>query len=181
MQTKSETTFVTVATFMNTFEAELARNELHAAGIHAFLIGQPIAAVDWIRIGTIGGIRLQVPSDEAERTSAILEKVRAAQRARKQRAEAGTNRGHESTRREEIAYRALKAALFGLIFFLFVPFLSAFFEAYAIWLVVEVKESDQRLLPDARRSAIIAAVIGGASILVLAVLLLLQLRGIVHL
>jgi hypothetical protein len=175
----SEASFVTVATFMNTFEAELARNDLESAGLHAFLLGQGIAAIDWIRISTIGGIRLQVPSDEAEQANAILEDARSAERARKQHAKTASANFDEdeprATYREENAYRALRSACLGLLFLLLVPIVSTFLQAYALWLVIKVRRSDQRLSPGARRCAVIAGVAGGASLLFLAVVLLNQL------
>jgi hypothetical protein len=170
----SNATFVTVATFMDTFDAELARNDLQSAGLHAFLLGQPIGAVDWIRISTIGGIRLQVPSDEAERANAILEEVRSAKRARKRKTELDGEPAR--TQREENAYSSLKAAVFGLLFLVFAGYVCVLLEAYAVWLVIKVKRSAEPLSPGARRSAAVAGVIGTVSFILGTILLVIQLR-----
>ncbi|HTU18233.1 MAG TPA: DUF2007 domain-containing protein [Gemmataceae bacterium] len=72
-------TFVTVATFHRSFEAQLAKNLLEEEGIATTLSGEITA--DMLPFGQAGGsdqIVLQVRDDDAQRASGILAAVAAA-------------------------------------------------------------------------------------------------------
>src|SRR5437879_1927091 len=63
---------VTVATLQSATEANLAKNQLEAAGIHAYLSGEE-AAMAWHMAGALGGIKLQVVDDDVEDALNLLE------------------------------------------------------------------------------------------------------------
>jgi hypothetical protein len=66
---------VTVATFADTWEANLALGKLRAEGIEATLADQNIvAAGGGLYTGLAGGIKLQVPAGDEERALAVLPK-----------------------------------------------------------------------------------------------------------
>ena len=63
---------VTVATFPDVPEAELAKERLELEGIPAFVFGENTATIlPYLNSGT-GGIRLQVGADHADRAREIL-------------------------------------------------------------------------------------------------------------
>jgi hypothetical protein len=64
--------FLTIATFWNSDEANLARNRLEAAGIGAFLMGEEAVAMAWLLTNAVSGIKLQVAECDAERAQACL-------------------------------------------------------------------------------------------------------------
>jgi len=62
---------ITVATFGNSVEANLAKHRLETAGIRAFLADADTADVAW---QLIGGIKLQIPEGDEEVALALLER-----------------------------------------------------------------------------------------------------------
>jgi hypothetical protein len=65
---------VTIATFGNTVEANLAKNRLETAGIRAFLADADTADMAWQLTSAIGGIKLQIPEGDEQVALALLEK-----------------------------------------------------------------------------------------------------------
>jgi hypothetical protein len=63
---------VTVAAFLDTAEAELAKERLELEGIEAFVIGAQTAGVMPFLTGPTGGVRLQVSPRDADRAREIL-------------------------------------------------------------------------------------------------------------
>lgn len=63
---------VTVASFLNLVEADLAKSRLEAEGITVFLAGEQAAQAMPYLFGAMGGIRLLVPRAEAEAALRIL-------------------------------------------------------------------------------------------------------------
>jgi Putative prokaryotic signal transducing protein len=64
---------VTVASFADVAEAELARERLDLEGIPAFAIGAQTAGVMPFLAGSSGRVRLQVAPEDVERAKEILE------------------------------------------------------------------------------------------------------------
>jgi hypothetical protein len=62
----------TVATFTNTAEAELAKERLESEGVRAFVLDEQAAGVLPFMGSAMGGIRVQVPTELAERAKEIL-------------------------------------------------------------------------------------------------------------
>jgi hypothetical protein len=63
---------ITVASFPDVAEAELARERLELEGIRAFVIDAQTAGVMPFLTNAIGGIRVQVEPQDAERAKEIL-------------------------------------------------------------------------------------------------------------
>jgi hypothetical protein len=65
---------ITIATFGNAVEANLAKNRLETAGIRAFLADADTVDMAWQLTGAVGGIKLQIPADDEEVALSLLEK-----------------------------------------------------------------------------------------------------------
>ena len=64
---------VTIANFLEPFEAELARIKLEAEGIMCFLAGKNFVATFWLYSNADHGIKLQVNGRDAAKAVEILE------------------------------------------------------------------------------------------------------------
>jgi hypothetical protein len=65
---------VTVASFDQAVKARLAENVLKAAGIPVAVADETIVAMDWLLSNAVGGIKVQVWEEDAERAVAALER-----------------------------------------------------------------------------------------------------------
>jgi hypothetical protein len=68
------TRLVTIATFDQAAQARLAQNALQEAGIQAAVSDEAIVAMDWLLSNAVGGIKVQVREEDAERAVAVLER-----------------------------------------------------------------------------------------------------------
>jgi hypothetical protein len=68
-------TLTTVATFHQAAQAELAMNVLTEAGIQAVVADAEIVAMDWLMANAVGGIKVQVRPEDAERAAEVLERM----------------------------------------------------------------------------------------------------------
>ena len=64
--------FVTVATFDLSTEAHIAMGRLQAEGIDCHLADEHLVQTDWLYSIAVGGIKLQVAPEDAERAVQIL-------------------------------------------------------------------------------------------------------------
>jgi hypothetical protein len=64
---------VTVATFLTPADAELARNALEAAGFHVLAKDISTVYADGLLSPMLGGVRLQVPPEEAQDAAEFLQ------------------------------------------------------------------------------------------------------------
>src|SRR5690349_19261835 len=64
---------VSIRTFWNLLEAELAKGFLEAAGIEAFLFDDNMVRLDWFNANALGGVKLRVDADKVEEANRILE------------------------------------------------------------------------------------------------------------
>ena len=64
---------VTIARFDLTGQAHIAKNALEAAGIKSVLADEQTIAMDWLLSNAIGGIKVQVLEEDAERAVTALE------------------------------------------------------------------------------------------------------------
>ena len=62
----------TIATFDTIIEANIALGRLKAEGIEGFLADENLVQTDMLYSSAVGGIKLQVPSDQAARARRIL-------------------------------------------------------------------------------------------------------------
>jgi hypothetical protein len=63
---------VTIRTCSTLPEAHLLQSFLGGSGIASFLPDENTIQMDWLWSNAIGGVRLQVAEDDAERASALL-------------------------------------------------------------------------------------------------------------
>jgi hypothetical protein len=63
---------VTVASFPDVAEAQLARERLELEGIRAFVVDGQTAGVMPFLTNSTGGVRVQVSSDDVERAKEVL-------------------------------------------------------------------------------------------------------------
>ncbi len=63
---------VTVATFDFLPDAEIARGRLQAEGIDCALADEHLVQTDWLYSIAVGGIKVQVAPEDAERALAVL-------------------------------------------------------------------------------------------------------------
>ena len=66
---------VTLTTYVNTYEAHIAKACLEEAGILVFLQDTETIGLYWHMSNAIGGVKLQVPTKDAERATSILAKA----------------------------------------------------------------------------------------------------------
>jgi hypothetical protein len=160
---------VTVATFWSPVEANLARNRLEAAGMRAFLASEESVRMAWHLTNAFGGVKLEVGDGETEEALAILTEDNTSGPPRSGQPEEALSPPSEVeqpgdpsageaaeaepvlTSREQNADRAFRGAVFGL---LLLPL-----QLYVFWLLLKVFVSDERLGPEERRHAVVAAVI----------------------
>lgn len=154
--------FETVGTYFDQTEAQAALLAIQREGILGTLEGAEIAAMDWLMVNAIGGIRLKVPADQADYAREILESHRPKGAIANQdwelaeesteendddvRGEFGNEddeRAGEPNAREKMASRALNMAVFGYVIW---PF-----HVYAWFLLVRVFTSDEPLARRFRR------------------------------
>ena len=64
----------TVASYDEPVRAHAARNCLESAGIPAVISDSEIVAMDWLLSNAVGGIKVQVWEEDAERAAALLDK-----------------------------------------------------------------------------------------------------------
>ena len=64
---------VTIATFDQAAKARLAENVLKEAGIPVAVTDETVVAMDWLLSNAVGGIKVQVWEEDAERAVAALE------------------------------------------------------------------------------------------------------------
>ena len=63
---------VTVATYGEVYQADLARTALEEEGVAVQLHDRETVSMDWLISNTVGGIKVKVPEADAERALAIL-------------------------------------------------------------------------------------------------------------
>ncbi len=155
----------TIARFLEPIEADLARGRLQADGIRVFIEGSGFASMNWPLSMGNRGVKLQVPTEDAERATAILNELSQANDE-----DAGEDEWSETdddeadaygkqepddepelTVREQIADRAFRGAVLGV---LFLPI-----QFYVFWLLLRVFVSDEPLSSRLRGRALIAAAI----------------------
>jgi hypothetical protein len=70
--TMSQADLVTVATFPDVSQADLARERLELEGIRAFVLDEQAGGVMPFMVNSSGGIRLQVAPEDAEKAREVL-------------------------------------------------------------------------------------------------------------
>lgn len=150
---------VTIATFANSIQANLAKGELEEEGIHSVVAGDDLGGTLAFMTSSIG-VKLCVRREDIKAARQVLteadsENLSPADEALDETAEPDPETPADDkeslTRREQDAIRAFRSAILGLFFF---PL-----QAYTVWLVLKVYFSDERLGPQHRPWAWLAAII----------------------
>src|SRR5436309_3053264 len=68
------TRLVTIATFDQAAQARLAQNALREAGIQAAVSDESLIAMDWLLSNAVGGVKVQVREEDAEKAVGVLER-----------------------------------------------------------------------------------------------------------
>ena len=63
---------ITVRSFWNLLDAELARGALEAAGVECFLFDDNMLRMDWFNANAIGGVKLRVDPQNVDEANRIL-------------------------------------------------------------------------------------------------------------
>jgi hypothetical protein len=152
---------VTIATFANSFQANLAKGELQEEGIHSVVAGDDPGGTLAFMTSSIG-VKLCVRREDVKAARQALAETDGENLAAEQEAEIEESALSDEinppaddkqslTRREQEAVRAFRSAILGFFFF---PL-----QIYTVWLLLRVFFSDERLEPQHRRWAWIAAII----------------------
>jgi hypothetical protein len=64
---------ITIRSYWNLLEAELAKGALEAAGIESFLFDDNMVRMDWFNANAIGGVKLRVDRGNVDDASRILD------------------------------------------------------------------------------------------------------------
>jgi len=162
---------VTVATFSDPIEANLAKNNLEAAGVHALLADQEAVDMIFAAGSALGWIKLQVGNDDVNVARAVLnqldnhktlgeiELAQASLGTSETRwipefdeEEAGDDEAEpRATERDNDAERAFRGAILGL---LFLPL-----QIFVFYLLLRIFVSTDSLGDRQRRKVLIASVI----------------------
>jgi hypothetical protein len=68
---------ITIRTFWNLMEADLAKGLLDAAGIEAFLFDDNMVRLDWFNANALGGVKLRVDAANVDAANRALEEAAA--------------------------------------------------------------------------------------------------------
>lgn len=68
----SKVSLVTICTFSQPYQAELAKAHLEAEGIPAFLSDEYLVSINWLYSNAVGGVRLKVAEPDVEAARKIL-------------------------------------------------------------------------------------------------------------
>lgn len=144
---------VTVATVPDASLAAVLCASLETEGIRAFAANAEIAAMNWALTNAVGGVHVQVAAKDASRARNLLDEARREQIRSEMDEDEDPDypEAPPPNAREDLAQRAFRAALMGLIFF---PL-----QFYAIWLLWNVIWEEGELRPAARRSAWLAGLL----------------------
>lgn len=154
--------FVTVATFTNSLEANLAKQHLEAGGVRCFLRDESTVDVAWHLSVAVGWIKLQVSPADLDLAKSILT---ATALDYPEMADADLPEEDEEIIQvswaDKTADRAFVAAVISLIF----PFLPV--QIYSLWLLIRLWVSRQQVNANRRIKVIVALCLDLLSLFIL--------------
>ncbi|MCF4970345.1 putative signal transducing protein [Nostoc sp. CMAA1605] len=146
---------VTIATFSNYVDANLAKQLLESQGIHCYLANESTVNMAWHLTVAVGWIQLQVsPTDiEPAKTVLVSSDFETAVAGDETIPDDVDNDDFEKISwADETADRAFRTAIIGLIL-IFLPI-----QLYSLWLLIRLLVSRRRISPN-RRIKVISALI----------------------
>lgn len=151
-----ESELTTIATFADGVEASIAQQALAAEGIDAYVHGDAMATTMWHLGVALGGVKLQVAAKDEAQALQIIDEARSGSLANHGAPEEEEGDDEDETEslaisQDESTLRALKSAIFGLLF----PPLTF----YAGWLLLQFQYSDEVLSDKNRRRKRVASVL----------------------
>ena len=110
---------VTIATTYNIVEAEFYKNQLEAEGFEVYLADENIVASFNLLANAVGGIKIKVPSEDAEDAAAFIEEFGSAEIVEEEMEDADTGYGEceKCQSRDLSPYREALGAKGILLFF----------------------------------------------------------------
>lgn len=158
---------VTIATFGNYLQANLARDELRSNGIHCVVPGDDASGFLGMYTGSIG-IKLCIRREDLKAARQILSQIDSVEVAEELPEEASKSEPddidpQEPNQREQEAQRAFRSAVIGCFF---VPL-----QAYTSWLLLRVWFSEEPLRSKWRRAAFLALAINAPFVLLFLIVL----------
>ncbi|HKC59812.1 MAG TPA: DUF2007 domain-containing protein [Myxococcales bacterium] len=140
-----------VATFALPTEAEMARGLLESNGIQALLRDEGLVGVHPLLSNAVGGVKVVVPAEDAERAREILND--AGEGSESTGPELVDPVEQDPSEADVLAARALNAAGIGLL--VFPPMLHI----WSAWVLLRVFSSSAPLSPSGRKRALLALTI----------------------
>lgn len=67
--------WIVVRTYSHAMEAQMAMGALQAAGIEARIADEHLVTQDWLLSNVVGGVRLQVPADQADDAREVIGEI----------------------------------------------------------------------------------------------------------
>ncbi len=124
---------ITVATFSTPIEGELAKHQLSAHGIQAYLKDEATANMAWHLTVAIGWVKLQVAESDVERAMTILAQEN--QSTEECLPEDDEEIVERLSSADQMAEQAFRTAIIGLLFF---PL-----QLYSLWLLIRLLVSSK--------------------------------------
>lgn len=161
--------FVTVATFTNSPEANLAKQRLEAEGVRCLLLNESTVNVAWHLSVAVGWIQLQVPHKDVDVAKSILvselDYQAMTEAERKEVDEAEDDDIPPLSWADKTADRAFVASVISL-FFVFLPI-----HIYSLWLLLSLLIYRQPISPNRRIKVIVALVLDFLSLFIFVTIL----------
>jgi hypothetical protein len=143
--------FVTVATFSNYVDANLAKQLLESAGIQCYLANESTLNTAWHLTVAVGWLKLQVHQADLEPAKDVLASSELAITADDLlEDDTDDNDFVKISWADETADRAFRTSVIGLIL-LFLPI-----QLYSLWLLIRLFVSRRQISPNRRLKVIIA-------------------------
>jgi len=135
---------VTIGTFSEPSQAELAQQRLEEGGISTYLKGAAPTGKDTGLEGSFSTIKLQVRQDDLERARELLAAPVPPAEAEEpdEREEDDAEEPYDPESTEALAVRAWRAALIGLL-----PPLWVFLHFYSLWLLAKLSSRPDEVSP----------------------------------
>lgn len=144
--------FVTVATFSNYVDANLAKQLLESAGIQCYLANESTLNTAWHLTVAVGWLKLQVHQADLEQAKDVLASSELAETTAYNlfQDDADDDDFVKISWADETADRAFRTSVIGLIL-LFLPI-----QLYSLWLLIRLFVSRRQISPNRRLKVIIA-------------------------